>query len=99
MLVFINGVESNLIGYPFYKYGINYIGAMWPIYDNVAVKSALSFYYDIFNGQSLGEALRRAKQIAYRRSIREGKGQEISWASYILYGDPTIFFEEIQKAN
>ncbi|MEE9379512.1 MAG: CHAT domain-containing protein [Candidatus Lokiarchaeia archaeon] len=98
ILVFMNATESNLVGYPFYNYGINYIGILWPIYDKVTLNIALSFYFDIFNGQSLGEALRRAKLFGYSRSSREARGEGISWASYILYGDPTLFFEEETKS-
>jgi len=70
---------------------INFIGSMWPIHDENAIKTEFLFYREVLQGQPIGEALRRAKQSAYKRS----KEKQISWASYILFGDPTIGLQTI----
>ena len=72
--------------------GINYIGSMWPTHDANAIKTELFFYYEVLKGQPIGEALRRAKESAYKRS----KEKQLNWASYILYGDPTISLEKVK---
>jgi hypothetical protein len=61
------------------------IGALWPVYDQGATEFAVEFYNRLLEGSFVGEALRLA-----REEIRRQRPDEITWASYILYGDPTF---------
>jgi len=80
--------ESNIYGLAsaFFSVGTFYIGALWPIHDDSAIEIAREFYKRLLNGQSIGSALQSAKLY-----VREKYGYtEISWLTYILYGDPTL---------
>lgn len=70
----------------FLRRGAYYIGSLWPVHDDAAVDVALNFYKSVLNGVPLGESLRQAKV----RAFKKNGGKEIAWASYILYGDPTL---------
>lgn len=61
------------------------VGSLWPVFDTPAAEFAVAFYNEILCGQLVGEALRSA-----RLQIREAFPGEITWASYVLYGDPAI---------
>ena len=61
------------------------IGALWPVYDQGAADFAVEFYNRLLEGNRVGQALRLA-----REEIRRQRPDEITWASYILYGDPTF---------
>jgi esterase/lipase superfamily enzyme len=76
-----------------------YIAPLWPVDDRIATELAVSFYYALLAERlSLGESLYRAKA-EVRRWLNERDGdspdvvviprQVLSWASVILYGDPT----------
>lgn len=78
-----------------------YIGPLWPVNDSMALQMATDFYHALLQEQtSLGEALRLAKQNAGAGlpDFSSGKGERapaptqagLSWASMILYGDPTV---------
>jgi CHAT domain-containing protein len=60
------------------------IGTMWPVTDTEAADFAVAFYGHVLEGQSLGEAMRRA-----RTMTAESHPEDPSWASFVLYGDPT----------
>lgn len=59
------------------------IGSLWPVYDEPAAKFAISFYERVLDGYPIGEAMRQA-----RLESRKNAGQ-ITWAAFILYGNPT----------
>jgi CHAT domain-containing protein len=61
------------------------IGAQWPVFDDSAADFALTFYDSMIEGNFVGEAMRRARQMTKDRFP-----DEISWASFVLYGDPTF---------
>jgi hypothetical protein len=61
------------------------IGALWPVYDDAAADFAISFYNLLLQGHVIGEALRQA-----RVESRKQHGQSATWASFALYGDPTV---------
>lgn len=76
-----------------------YIAPLWPVDDRMATELAVSFYYSLLaNRLSLGESLFRAKG-AVREKVRQRDGDSpetvaiprevLSWASFVLYGDPT----------
>lgn len=66
-----------------YGGAVGCIGALWPIYDGPAAEFAISFYGYVLEGYTLGEAMRRA-----RGDIRTKHPEQITWASFVLYGDP-----------
>ena len=65
------------------------IGALWPVYDRPAAEFAVDFYNRVLEGYMIGEAMRLA-----RLQIRETYPNQITWASFVLYGDPTIQLTE-----
>ncbi len=88
--------ENNVAGLAsaFLVNGINFIGPMWPVFDDAALSFAKNFYFAVLSGTPLGEAMMKAKKFIFDLF----KGEEIAWASYSLYGDPTQTLE-IQKAG
>lgn len=68
----------------------HYIGTFWDILDTPGADFALAFYREMMEGQSVGEAVRRA-----RMDLIDKYGEDtIVWASYMLYGDPTFRYLE-----
>ena len=61
------------------------IGTLWPIFDKGAAEFASTFYEGLLAGQSLGEDVRLA-----RLRVRESRPHDVTWASFVLYGDPTL---------
>ncbi|MEW5802643.1 MAG: CHAT domain-containing protein [bacterium] len=72
----------------------HYVGTFWKVLDKPSTSFAIEFYRMLFDGQSIGQAMRSA-----RLALKEHYGQEnILWASYLLYGDPTArYFESRQQ--
>ena len=75
------GLASSFI----YGGALGCIGALWPIYDKAAAEFALEFYGRVLEGHMIGEAMRQA-----RVRSREAHPQHITWAAFVLYGDPTF---------
>lgn len=66
----------------------HYLGTFWEIPDAQSRHFALAFYNHLLNGGSMGAAV-----LAARRDIMARYGrQDIVWASYLLYGDPTTTY-------
>jgi CHAT domain-containing protein len=65
------------------------IGALWPVDDDAAAHFAIEFYNRVLEGHLVGEAIRRA-----RRASIEQHGDQATWASFVLYGDPTFRLAE-----
>lgn len=86
------------IGSAFLLAGVrNYIGTFWVVHDEESVLFATTFYQGIVSGMSLGDALLTA-----RHEILKQRGWEsLSWASYMLYGDPsyTLLSRERQQSQ
>lgn len=61
------------------------IGSIWPIYDGPAADFAVAFYRHALEGQMIGEAMRLA-----RDQNRRDHPDQVTWASFVLYGDPTF---------
>jgi len=68
-----------------YTGALGCVGSMWPVYDKPARELAVLFYKSVLEGEPTGEALRRA-----REDVRKDYPEEITWAAYVLYGDPTF---------
>jgi CHAT domain-containing protein len=71
----------------------HYIGTFWEILDEPSSQFAKLFYGALSQGESVGEAVRKA-----REKLIEAHGEEtIVWAGYMLYGDPTFAFDPAEK--
>jgi CHAT domain-containing protein len=71
----------------------HYIGTFWEILDEPSSQFAKLFYGSVSQGESVGEAVRKA-----REKLIEAHGEEtIVWAGYMLYGDPTFAFDPAEK--
>ncbi len=57
----------------------------WHVNVQSSREFAVLFYQELAVGMSLGEALRRTRTIMAQRHP-----EDLSWMSYVLYGDPTI---------
>jgi len=69
--------------------GINFIGPYFPVYDDAALMFSKNFYFAVLGGTPLGEAVRKSKKLIFDTF----KGEEIAWASYSFWGDPTQTLE------
>ncbi|HMF33758.1 MAG TPA: hypothetical protein VKK79_20200, partial [Candidatus Lokiarchaeia archaeon] len=67
-------------------------GPYFPVYDDAAMSFAKNFYFAVLGGTPLGEAVRKSKKLIFDTF----KGEEIAWASYSFWGDPTQTLE-LQK--
>ena len=64
----------------------NYIGTYWRLEDGESSSDfALYFYYFLFEGKSVGEALFEAKNLICKIKTKNN----FTWANYTLYGDPS----------
>jgi|GEM_PF-2563220 len=62
----------------------HFVGTIWEIKDQVASRAGVSFFRALYSGESVGRALRRA-----RESLAAEFGEEaMGWGGYVLYGDP-----------
>lgn len=69
----------------------HYIGTFWNIQDEPGLYFALNFYKELMSGAMVGEAIRKA-----RLSLIDKYGEDtIIWASYMLYGDPTVRYADV----
>ena len=64
----------------------HYIGTIWKIEDPVSLVFAKEFYTQLIKGNSVGACMRLARV----RLIKEYGITAISWASYLLYGNPNF---------
>lgn len=56
----------------------------WPVNTVRTRQFAVLFYQEVADGVTLGEALRRT-----RANLARHRPEDMSWLSYVLYGDPT----------
>lgn len=71
----------------------HYIGTFWDVQDEPSFYFALEFYKELINGESVGEAVRKARQ----KLIDIYGDEAVIWASYMLYGDPTFRYIDCKK--
>ncbi len=86
------------IGSAFLLAGVrNYIGTFWVVHDEESALFAATFYQGVVSGLTLGEAQLRARH----EIIRQRGWKSLTWASYMLYGDPafTLFAPEEQPSS
>ncbi|MGQ9626310.1 MAG: CHAT domain-containing protein [Anaerolineae bacterium] len=94
-IVFANACISGRVGtthglpYSFLRAGAsNYVGSLWPVGDVQALVFAVVFYAKLLSGYPIGEAVRAGKLAGY--ILEEKKMADFTWASFLLYGDPTF---------
>jgi len=63
----------------------HYLAALTPVHDRAGAGFARAFYQGFLGGTPVAEAVRRARA---ETAARHGE-DELYWASYVLYGDPT----------
>lgn len=81
-IVVMNGCKSEDLTKAFLLGGAKvYVATIHPIHDTTAAEIAADFYDLCFHHQ-IGEALRKARKLHASTSI--------TWASLIMYGDPTL---------
>jgi hypothetical protein len=68
-----------------YAGALGCVGSLWPVQDECAADFAIAFYRQLLDGETLGEAMRRA-----RVHIRVTYPNSPTWATFMLYGDPTF---------
>lgn len=83
---YANFVQS--LSLAFIENGSQTIGSIWPISDEPAAEFCELFYQQFFLKKEIGEAMRFAKKKIYEKS----KG-DLTWASYVFYGDPCGYLE------
>ena len=79
----LRGPAEGLASAFIYGGALGCVGAMWPVYDTPAADFAIEFYRGVLRGEMIGEALRKA-----RIESRKQHPSSITWASFVLYGDP-----------
>jgi hypothetical protein len=60
---------------------VNYIGTLWPVFDDSSCRLSGRFYSLLSDGFSSGEALRIAREESYR-------SDDPTWAAMVLFGCP-----------
>lgn len=74
----------------------HYIGTFQDVKDMSGLSLGLYFYELMAQSRSIGEALRRAR-IRFINGCEEHGKNNLFWAHYVLYGDPTTcYFRQIQ---
>ncbi|HOV86544.1 MAG TPA: CHAT domain-containing protein [Syntrophobacteraceae bacterium] len=68
----------------------HYIGSRLDVFDRSSSAFAREFYTRLLEGSPVGEALRYARQ----RSIEHYGKETLTWASYVLHGDPLETFPD-----
>jgi CHAT domain-containing protein len=107
VLSFMNGCETAVAGdgsgpqnrfdifslaRAFLDTGSYFIGNRWKINDDAAATFAEAFYRKLLTQeQSLGQVIRDAR-IACKAKM---PADDFSWASYIYYGDPRLYFRKL----
>jgi len=61
------------------------LGTLWPVFDSNSRQFAACFYSQILRGIPLGEAVRQT-----RGESAKAFPDDLLWASYVLYGEPTM---------
>ena len=72
----------------------HYIGPLWDVPDEPASNFSIQFYKYITQGYSVGNAIKNA-----RNEMIRNNDLDVSWASYILYGDPTLCYFQTNEVN
>lgn len=69
-----------------------FVGTLWRVRDDGSHKLARRFYHRALRGETIAEALRRAREQARRDAPNDP-----TWAAFALYGDPRLRLVEIKE--
>jgi TolB-like protein len=61
-----------------------YLGTQWDVVDRQGARFAQAVYSRLAQGASIGRSVRAARESV----VQAGGEEDVSWASYVLYGDP-----------
>src|ERR1700732_4027059 len=75
----------------FLETGAYLLGTRWKIDDLGALAFAKTFYSKLLEGKPLGMAIRDAR-VACKAATSP---DDLSWASYLFYGDPRLYFRKL----
>ena len=73
------------IARPFLHKGSYVLGARWRVNDKSAATFAKAFYESLLEGAPIGRAISTARTAAFDQA-----SADLSWASYVFYGDPRL---------
>ncbi|MGZ5443549.1 MAG: CHAT domain-containing protein [Thermoanaerobaculia bacterium] len=62
---------------------VNYLGSLWPVFDDGSRRFAEEFYREVCAGRTVGEAVLAARADAYARG-------DVTWAAFALFGCPRV---------
>jgi hypothetical protein len=80
---------------PFLETGAYLIGTRWKVGDQGAKAFAAAFYSQLKEGKPLGKMIRDA-----RRACRDPNcPDDLTWASYVYYGDPRLCFRKVPQVQ
>lgn len=79
----LRGPAEGLASAFIYGGALGCVGALWPVYDEPAAHFAIEFYRGVLRGEMIGEALWKARIESWKTYPNS-----ITWASFVLYGDP-----------
>jgi hypothetical protein len=60
------------------------------VHDDASAHFAVTFYNEVLYGGTLGQSMQAAREAVIQRM----GWNELSWAGYMLYGDPTYCLVE-----
>jgi hypothetical protein len=83
-LTYLGAAAENLAAAFIFGGAQGFIGALWPVLDASSRRFAAFFYDRVLAGDPVGEALR-----ATRHRLHQERPADPTWASFVLYGDPT----------
>jgi CHAT domain-containing protein len=93
--VVIKGEGIQGLTAPFLQAGArSVVATQWRIADASAGQLVESFYADMANGHSVGDALRAAKLTAIRRGAPPAE-----WAAFVVVGDPAVKVPLVQPRD
>ncbi|HSN44706.1 MAG TPA: CHAT domain-containing protein [Propionibacteriaceae bacterium] len=73
------------IARPFLERGSYVLGTRWRVEDTTSAAFAEAFYTSLLDGDPVGASVTKARQAVY-----DPESADLSWASYVFYGDPRL---------
>ena len=70
-----------------------FVGYLIPVPDESATRFALEFYSSLTLGRSIGESVRRSRIVVRETS----ETRDLTWASAVLYGEPSVAVLEVRR--
>ena len=73
----------------------HYLGSFWEVTDQSGHTFAARFYNALLAGEPVGQAVRLARQALFEKYGEDS----ILWASYLLYGDPSMVYFPVESLS